>query len=416
MKMYLILASSILCALLSGSEFDVKKFGAKGDGKTDDTEAIQKAVKAAAQKVRCFRNHGRHPKSSYYGTGVTVTFPHGVYKVSRTITVGSDVSLAGEDGSPMIKWYGPDDGVMFRICPHRTRVEKMCFAGAGIQLDFSNKNVDKTMITLRDCQFFYAENMAVVLEPGQGVGHLSSQTLIEGCLFSKNKRCVQNYGDMMEIRNCWVDQAQPQLADGAAFINRYGTMRLAFCCLTPSANPDKGPLYYHNARWVDNYDRFEADSVRFGGEGGGIPAVYNYAGYARNHPWSQGGRVAIFNSLLGCGQMRRENGCVIRLMALPAQIVIENCYNMSVVPFIVCDPGLDVAAEVKKSPKGTSRISYHIFNNKTGMFPVCRVPEELKMFFRKGSDCAFGKVVPRPIPAEVTGNGRNSAETRPATP
>ena len=66
--------------------------------------------------------------------------------------------------------------------------------------------------------------------------------------------------------------------------------------------------------------------------------------------------------------------------------------------------------------QGTSRISYHIFNNKTGMFPVCRVPEELKMFFRKGSDCAFGKVVPRPIPAEVTGKGRNSAETRPATP
>ena len=391
------------CCLLGAGEFNVKKFGAKGDGKTDDTEAIQKAFKAAGKKLRYFRNHGKHPKASYYGTGITVTFPHGVYKVSKTISVGSDISLAGKDSSPMIKWYGPDDGVMFNIHPHRTRVEKMSFAGAGIQLKFSNPNVDKTMITIRDCQFFYAEKMAVQLEPRPGVNHLSSQTLIEGCLFSKNKRCVQNYGDLMEIRNCWVDQAQPQLADGAAFINRYGTMRLAFCCLTPSANPDKGPLYYHNARWVDNYDRFEAESVRFGGEGGGIPAVYNYAGHAKAHPWSNGGRVAIYNSLLGCGQMRRENGCIIRLMALPAQIVIENCYNMSVVPFIVCDPSLDVAAAVKKNPRGTARISYHIFNNKISFKNVCQVPEELKRFFRKESDCIFGKVIPRPIPTEVTG-------------
>ena len=402
MKKCLFFSCIGLFFLLPAGEFNVKKFGAKGDGKTDDTAAIQAAVQAAAKKIRWFRNHGKHPQSSYFAPGTTVTFPQGVYKVSKTIKVGSNVSLAGKDASPMIKWAGADDGVMFAISPLRNRVEKMNFTGAGVQLRFSNKNTDKTMITIRDCQFFYAEKMAVLLEPAKGVNHLSSQTLIEGCLFSKIKRCVQNYGDLMEIRNCWVDLAQPQLADGAAFINRYGTLRISFCCLTPSANPDKGPRYYHNARWVDNYDRFEAESVRFGAEGGGIPAVYNYAGPAKGHPWSQGGRVAIYNSLLGCGQQRRENGSVVRLFALPSQIIIENCYRMTVVPFIVIDPSLNVAAEIKKNPRGTARISYHIFNNQVANLSVNRVPEELKRFFRKESDCLFGKIIPRKIPAEVT--------------
>ena len=392
--------------LLSAGEFNVKKFGAKGDGRTDDTAAIQAAVTAAAKRGRHFRKHGKHPQSSYFGTGQTVTFPAGVYNVSKTIHVGNHVSFSGKDATPMVRWTGPDDGIMFKINPFRSRFEKMIFTGGAVQLHFSNKNVDKTLITIRDCQFFYAEKIAVELTPEKGVDHLSSQTLIEGCLFSKNKRCVQNYGDLMEIRNCWVDQAQPQLADGAAFINRYGTLRFSFCCLTPSANPDKGPLYYHNARWVDNYDRFEAESVRFGAEGGGIPAVYNYAGPAKGHPWSQGGRVAIYNSLLGCGQLRRENGAVIRLFALPAQIVIENCYTMTAVPFIVCDPSLDVNAEIKKNPRGTARISYHIFNNKTANPAVNLVPSELKRFFRKESDCPFGKVVPRKIPEQVTGKRR----------
>ena len=83
--------------------------------------------------------------------------------------------------------------------------------------------------------------------------------------------------------------------------------------------------------------------------------------------------------------------------------VIENCYTMTAVPFIVCDSSLDVAAEIKKNPRGTARISYHIFNNKIANPAVNLVPLELKRFFRKESDCPYGKVVLRKIPAQVTG-------------
>ncbi|MDO8472954.1 MAG: glycosyl hydrolase family 28-related protein [Dehalococcoidia bacterium] len=70
----------------AGSKLDerpsVKDWGAKGDGATDDTAAIQAAIDAV-----------------YSGDGGgTIGFPHGQYKVSSTITVRDYVRLVGGDG------------------------------------------------------------------------------------------------------------------------------------------------------------------------------------------------------------------------------------------------------------------------------------------------------------------------------
>jgi polygalacturonase len=54
----------------------VKHFGAKGDGSTDDTAAIQRAIRAT--------------KSG------TLVFPAGTYKLSSTLTLQSGVTYQGE--------------------------------------------------------------------------------------------------------------------------------------------------------------------------------------------------------------------------------------------------------------------------------------------------------------------------------
>jgi hypothetical protein len=59
---------------------NVKDFGARGDGSTDDTSAIQAAINAAAAK------------------GGSVYFPSGVYKTSRTLTVSGK--------NPLIRLFG----------------------------------------------------------------------------------------------------------------------------------------------------------------------------------------------------------------------------------------------------------------------------------------------------------------------
>lgn len=58
--------------------FDVREFGAEGDGSTDDTSAVQAAVNAAAES----------------GDGAPVCFPEGRYRVRR-ISVPGGVSLTG---------------------------------------------------------------------------------------------------------------------------------------------------------------------------------------------------------------------------------------------------------------------------------------------------------------------------------
>lgn len=74
-------------AMESSSAFNVRLFGAVGDDMTDDTEAIQAALTAAASA-----NYGG------YGTGLgaVVELPQGCYRVSRTLKMSQNVWLRGE--------------------------------------------------------------------------------------------------------------------------------------------------------------------------------------------------------------------------------------------------------------------------------------------------------------------------------
>lgn len=93
--------------------FNVKAYGAAGDGSTDDTSAIQAAITAAAL------------------VGGIVFFPPGRYKITSTLNVTSPVTLRGvgitqnlfdatspstTTGSRLI-WGGAAGGTMVNLCP-----------------------------------------------------------------------------------------------------------------------------------------------------------------------------------------------------------------------------------------------------------------------------------------------------------
>lgn len=81
---------------LAGLVFNVKAYGAKGDGVTDDTTAIQAAIDACAAA----------------GGGV-VFFPRGVYNIMSGLTIKAKVNLAGISArESIIRWNSNSNGTM----------------------------------------------------------------------------------------------------------------------------------------------------------------------------------------------------------------------------------------------------------------------------------------------------------------
>ena len=81
------LASVELEQITNGDRVNVKDFGAKGDGISDDTLAIQKAIDSV---VRNFEDKSTRDFRTVY-------FPQGVYQVSNTIQLGRTKTIQGED-------------------------------------------------------------------------------------------------------------------------------------------------------------------------------------------------------------------------------------------------------------------------------------------------------------------------------
>src|SRR5208283_4781323 len=90
MRPMIVLAGLLLPqALAADSNFDIRSFGAKGDGSTKDTAAIQAAVDKAGS------------------AGGTVLIPPGNYP-SGTVHLKSNITLRIEKGARLL--FSPDDG------------------------------------------------------------------------------------------------------------------------------------------------------------------------------------------------------------------------------------------------------------------------------------------------------------------
>ena len=78
----------------------VRDFGAKGDGRTDDTAAVQQAIDAAR---RC-------------GGGAIAYLPTGSYVVTRTLRLaGRDYSVGGSGFMSRLVWKGAEGGTMVAV-------------------------------------------------------------------------------------------------------------------------------------------------------------------------------------------------------------------------------------------------------------------------------------------------------------
>ena len=110
---------------------NVKNYGAKGDGVTDDTAALQSALNSMAK-----RSTNRHGCNIYLGGSPAVMYlPKGTYKITGTLYMTNKlgVELVGEDpANTSIVWAGPTGGTMMILDGvHQSRYGRITWNGSG---------------------------------------------------------------------------------------------------------------------------------------------------------------------------------------------------------------------------------------------------------------------------------------------
>lgn len=336
-----IAAIVILAAIIAGASCfgaDVKQFGAVGDGIANDTAAIQAAAADCTAKIRAIQPAG----GSYMGCCPELYFPSGKYKISSEISLNGYQVVRGDDA--ILIQDSPGQRIfVFGGC-YRNKVSGMQFLNGSRQIAFANANVDTTRLTVRDCAFQGWTEYAITAEGTVGDLHLSATLLIESSNFDGGSMLLTR-ADATTIRSSRHQFRGPVVNGTPSIVNKAtgGVLKLDDFTGTPAC-PEADQI---RARWVDNWGSVIADGCRFGGEGGGIPILYDHGGPNLVNPW-MGRKIVISNSQVCCGRNLWPESALITLEGLPQCVRISGCSGLvsSTIPTIKVAAGYDIAGAV----------------------------------------------------------------------
>ena len=273
---------------------------AVGDGKADDTAAIQ-----AAADLTKLRIHAAKPEGgSYLGSSPVLYFPAGLYLISDEIKLGPYTNIVS-DAHAIIEQRNPDKRCFVFNHAYTISIRGLRFVGGKNQIWIDNKNVDSTMLDISECEFQLSKDYAIVT---QGTAsptdqHMSANLMINKCKFIRPRKVLRNVCDYAVLRDTWVTIGSDNFdRDTAAFMNTAGTLMFDNMIGVPvfGAIDEQGRQNLDNGgvdrvRWVDNHGSFLAQKSRFGGEFGGIPIVHHFGLPAVKYP-KMGQTVCIENS------------------------------------------------------------------------------------------------------------------------
>jgi len=321
------------CISLYGEIINVKKFGAKGDGKTDDTKAIQEAFDAAAKGGKGGRFGER---GAYYSSTPEVVFPVGTYLISDAINVG--VKIVRGQGDPAIKQTNPEKDIFYYGWAWHGKVSGITFLGGRTHLNLGNPNVDTGHFSIMDCKFHHSSGPAIHFRKGSN----STFLIIKDCLITNCMQALISNCDWTTLRDTWIT-SHKDMDHMAVIENRHGFMTLDNLLGVPlSTGVDQ--------RWVDNYGSLHCYGCRFGGEGGGFTPVVNFAKFAHQ---SGGGGIMIDDSLL-CSQSNFKRKCAVYCEEIPNSIVIRNSVIVGV-PAVKVDKKIDLKTYFRGARPGMLR-------------------------------------------------------------
>lgn len=311
-----LLAVGLASATPQFSEFNVREYGAVGDGIADDTAAIQRCLDAATNAtLSIVRYHdGRLDDPTVVLSRAEVYVPRGHYLLTRPLVLHTfnkhpneyymPPNLRGE-ARAILRQNDSQADILFGAEVVRWRVSGLQFVGGRNQIHVGNNNTDKGQILISDCSFDYASSAAIrLLEPSRELqpdhvgkpahrrgppthalenfgGSFSTHVAIRESVFVECVQVLINWADWTTMDNVWITTA-PSMPNDTAVIENHDRLWLTNVLGVPREVRGASS----RQRWVDNYlfrsagGRLSMRAFRFGGEGSGLGGVWNFAPFA----------------------------------------------------------------------------------------------------------------------------------------
>ena len=219
---------------------NIYSFGAKGDGKHDDTAAIQRAFDQAGKTA-----------------GTELVFPNGLYNLSKPIVLPEKVAVRGL-GMACFKGISGNKTLFTGDNIIHLAFSNAAFTFTDNALMLTTSPSEKADITFDNCYFSDIKGIALSCLAGGTEKNIKNQTYlhVKDCNFAvMDQLAVSNAAEALFEYN-WISLYSKEKV--TVFTN-YGKMRIADCIGVPSVAA--------SALWINNHQTIIVDNMRFGGEG-----------------------------------------------------------------------------------------------------------------------------------------------------
>lgn len=287
--------------------YNVKDFGAKGDGVTDDTNAIQMAFDIANED----RVAGYSDDYTWYTHRPTIVFPRGRYKISDEIYVYEGVVIG--EGTPSINQSVATEDIFVSDGAWRSVISGITFVDGNSQVSLYSPNTNGGHLVIEKCQFHDANQVGVNIRQGTN----STLVQIRDSVFNNCYQSLITYADQTEIEDCWIQTAD---ANTAAIEARGGKLHMQNILGVPDVNSN------FDQRWIDlYYGTVTCENFRFGGEDAGMTPVVVWDKYYST-PASDGiGPKVVLDRCEISSWGNPDRACAVYCEEVPNSILIRDC-------------------------------------------------------------------------------------------